>query len=317
VDFEAAMSNDPDYRSSSRDVEKHLLELTNENIDGLIFDLRNNGGGSLQEVNEMTGLFIKTGPVVQIRDSRNQITRLGDLDPKLIYSGPLAVVVNRLSASASEIFAGAVQDYGRGIIVGSQTFGKGTVQSMEGLNSGRVKYTEAKYYRINGDSTQNRGVIPDIIFPSFLDHDEIGESSLPQTMAWDQIQSADYFRIASLDSIVDSLITEHKKRIAEDPDFKYLSERADLLKENRKKSTISLNEIERREERESMKERLLDMENRRRQALGLELYKDYAEMESAEKEKEKEEETDFQQDSMLRETGEILTDWLFELRPEK
>jgi carboxyl-terminal processing protease len=308
VDFEAAMSGNPDYRSSTRDVEKLIRELENDNIDGLIIDLRNNGGGSLQEADEMTGLFINTGPVVQIRDAEDDITLVRDLDPKLVYDGPMAVLVNRLSASASEIFAGAIQDYGRGIVVGSRTYGKGTVQSLEALEPGRVKFTQAKYYRINGDSTQNRGVIPDIIFPSIIDQDEIGESSLPETMAWDKIHPAAYHRLAILTSTIDYLKTKHIQRVKEDPDFKYLSARVAFLEESRKKTRVTLNESERRQERESIEQSLLAMENTRREALGKEPYKDYAELESA----EKNEEDDMQNDSELKETGEILTDWLTE-----
>lgn len=306
VDFEAAMSGDPDYRSSTRDVEKLINELISENIDSLIIDLRNNGGGSLQEADDMTGLFIPIGPVVQIRDSENKTMLIRDLDPKMVYGGPMAVLVNRLSASASEIFAGAIQDYGRGIVIGSQTYGKGTVQSMERLDPGRLKYTQAKYYRVNGESTQNKGVIPDIAFPSIIDHDEIGESSLPQTMAWDRIAPANYQNMAILPPILDSLEKQHQKRISENPDFIYLMERVKFLEENRKKNSASLNESERRKERELIEQRLLAMENRRREALGKEQYKDYSEMESA----EEEEDDDSQEDSLLKETGEILTDWL-------
>ncbi|MGD9160338.1 MAG: carboxy terminal-processing peptidase [Desulfobacteraceae bacterium] len=306
VDFEAAMSGDTDFRSSTRDVERLIWQLQGENIDGLIIDLRNNGGGSLQEADDMTGLFISTGPVVQIRDADDRITIGRDHDSKLAYSGPMAVLVNRLSASASEIFAGAIQDYGRGIVIGSQTFGKGTVQSMESLKPGRVKYTQAKYYRINGDSTQNRGVIPDIVFPTIIDQDEIGESSLPQTMAWDHIQPVNYHRLAMLTATINYLDKLHKQRIAENADFKYLNERVAFMEENKKKTTTSLNESERRQERKTIEQRLLAMENRRRQALGKEPYKDYAALETA----EKEEDNDLKKDFKLQETGEILTDWV-------
>jgi len=308
IDIQAAMSGAPDYRSSTRDVEKLILELLNENIDSLIIDLRNNGGGSLQEANAMTGLFIRTGPVVQIRNADDRIELYGDPNPKLVYTGPMAVLVNRLSASASEIFAGAIQDYGRGIVIGSQTFGKGTVQSLDSLKPGRLKYTQSKYYRISGDSTQKRGVIPDIIFPTALDQHEIGESSLPQTMAWDQIQPVNYRRLAVLVPTIDYLDKLHKQRITENADFKYLNERVTLLEENRKKTRVPLNESERRQESESVEQRLLTMENMRRQAHGEKPYIDYAELESA----ENEEDSDLKQDKMLQEIGEILTDWLTE-----
>jgi carboxyl-terminal processing protease len=310
-DFEAAMSGDVNYKSSTRDVERLINELLAEGIDSLVIDLRNNGGGSLEEAKDMTGLFIKEGPVVQIRDADDDVSEYSDSDPKVVYSGPLAILVNRLSASASEILAGAIQDYGRGIVVGSQTFGKGTVQSMEPLEPGRLKFTQAKYYRINGESTQNRGVIPDIIFPEIIDVDEIGESSLPQTMAWDQIQATDYSRVSVLTPAIKYFKERHMLRIKDNPEFIHLNERISFLEENRKKTRVSLNESERRKEEELLKQRMLDIENRLRQALGQEPYKEYAEMEKAEKERaEKEKKNDLEPDSMLKETGEILTDWL-------
>ena len=306
VDFEAALSHDPNYRSSIRDVEKLILELLNEDIASLIIDLRDNGGGALQEANDMVGLFIRTGPVVQIRNADNRVELYSDLNPKLVYTGPMAVLVNRLSASASEILAGAIQDHGRGIVIGSQTFGKGTVQSVNRLKPGRLKYTQSKYYRISGDSTQERGVIPDIVIPSVLDHDEIGESSLPQAMAWDQIQPVRYRRLANLAPTIDYLENLHKQRISKSADFIYLNEYVRFLEENRKKTRRSLNESKRRQERESVKQHLLAMENRRRQALGLKPYNDYAELESA----KNEEDSDSRHDSMLQETGDILIDWM-------
>ena len=306
IDFEAAMSGDPNYRSSTRDVEKLILELEKENIDALVMDLRNNGGGSLQEATDMTGLFIRTGPIVQIRDSSNRIELQSDLNPKLVYTGPLAVLVNRLSASASEIFAGAIQDHGRGIIVGSQTFGKGTVQTINNLDPGRLKYTQSKYYRISGDSTQERGVIPDIFFPPTLDHDEIGESALPQAMAWDQIPPARYRKLANLQPIIKYLNQLHKQRVMENPDFRFLSKRIAFLEENRLKTRTSLQETERKLEQDKMKKQFLDMENERRKAKGQPLYKDYAELEAAEKDKDGNDDAD----GMLQETGDILIDWL-------
>lgn len=300
------MSGDPNYRSSTRDVEKLILELEKENIDALVMDLRNNGGGSLQEATDMTGLFIRTGPIVQIRDSSNRIELQSDLNPKLVYTGPLAVLVNRLSASASEIFAGAIQDHGRGIIVGSQTFGKGTVQTINNLDPGRLKYTQSKYYRISGDSTQERGVIPDIFFPPTLDHDEIGESALPQAMAWDQIPPARYRKLANLQPIIKYLNQLHKQRVMENPDFRFLSKRIAFLEENRLKTRTSLQETERKLEQDRMKKQFLDMENERRKAKGQPLYKDYAELEAAEKDKDGNDDAD----GMLQETGDILIDWL-------
>lgn len=313
-DFEAAMSGDANFKSSTRDVERLIYELLDEKIQGLILDLRNNGGGSLQEAKDMTGLFLTEGPVVQIRDADDDVMLYSDTDPRLVYNGPVAVLVNRLSASASEILAGAIQDYGRGIVVGSQTFGKGTVQSMEPLEPGRIKYTQAKYYRINGHSTQNRGVIPDIIFPEVINKEEIGESSLPQTMAWDQIKESDYNMVSVLTPVINYLKERHMLRIKDNPEFTYLDERISFLEESRKRTRVSLNESVRLKEEEAMKQRLLEMENRRRQALGQEPYKEYAEIEKAEEEKaEREKKNGEEPDSLLHETGEILADWLVKL----
>lgn len=317
-DFEAAMSGDANYKSSTRDVQRLINELLVEKIECLILDLRNNGGGSLQEAKDMTGLFITEGPVVQIRDADDGINLYSDTDPKVVYGGPLIVLVNRLSASASEILAGAIQDYGRGIIAGSQTFGKGTVQGMEPLEPGRLKYTQAKYYRINGHSTQNRGVIPDIILPEVIDTDEIGESSLPQTMAWDQIAETYYNRVSLLTTDINNLTALHKQRIKDNPEFIYLNERISFLEENRKKTRVSLNESERLKEEDSMKQRLLDIENRRRAALGEVPYKEYAEMEKTEKEKAEKEKGNAQEhDSILKETGEIIIDWVIDKTKNK
>lgn len=306
IDFRAAMSGDPNYRSSTRDVEKLIRELQQEDISGLIIDLRNNGGGSLQEANDLTGLFIPTGPIVQIRGAGNHIEPYSDVNPKLVYGGPLAVMVNRLSASASEIFAGAIQDYERGIIIGSRTFGKGTVQTINPMNAGQLKYTQAKYYRINGDSTQERGIIPDIHFPAILDSSEIGESTLPQAMPWDQIQPARYRKLANLESIIVHLDKLHKQRTASDPDFLYLRDRLAFLEESRSKNQASLKESVRRQERKDAEQRLLQMENQRRVGKGLEPLKAYSELEKL----EENEDSDKPSDGLVQEVGNILIDWL-------
>ncbi|MFT6423020.1 MAG: carboxyl-terminal processing protease, partial [Thalassolituus sp.] len=190
IDFQGRMENRPDYRSTTRDVRRLITELQEENIDGLMIDLRSNGGGSLEEAINLTGLFIPTGPVVQVRGARGNVEVLQDLDPEVLYSGPMTVVVNRLSASASEIFAGAIQDYGRGLVIGGQTFGKGTVQSLRPLTEGQLKITQAKFYRVSGESTQHQGVIPDIMFPSLFDKEKIGESALTLALPWDTIKPA-------------------------------------------------------------------------------------------------------------------------------
>ena len=205
IDFKAYRRGDPDYRSTTRDVRKLLTELQEKNVDAVVLDLRNNGGGSLQEATELTGLFIERGPTVLVRDAQGQVQVLDDPDTGVAYTGPLAVMVNRLSASASEIFAGAMQDYGRALIVGEPTFGKGTVQSIQPLNHGELKLTLAKFYRVSGQSTQHRGVVPDIGYPSLLETTDIGESSLPRALPWDTIKPVPYRMESHLESLIEPL----------------------------------------------------------------------------------------------------------------
>ncbi|MFT5073146.1 MAG: carboxyl-terminal processing protease, partial [Patiriisocius sp.] len=187
MDFDAFRKGDQDYKSTTRDVRNLLKELSNEKVDGIVLDLRNNGGGSLNESTTLTDLFIDYGPVVQIKDSQQYVYRNQRAKIPAVYDGPLLVMINRLSASASEILAGALQDYGRALIVGSQSFGKGTVQELNGLSSGQLKLTVSKFYRVSGDSTQHRGVLPDIAFPSAYDTDEVGESHEENALPWDSI----------------------------------------------------------------------------------------------------------------------------------
>lgn len=306
LDYRAAMAGDPDFRSSTRDVERLIKELQEENVDGLIIDLRNNGGGSLQEANELTGLFIPTGPVVQIRGANDKVNVFSDVNPKTVYTGPLAVMVNRLSASASEIFAGAIQDHGRGLVIGSQTFGKGTVQGIDPLKPGRLKYTQAKYYRISGKGTQERGIIPDIGYPALLDKDQIGESSLPEALPWDTIPAARYKKMKDLKPVIRYLGESHRKRISEHPDFRYLQERARFLEENRRRTQTSLRIADRRTEREQSEQRLLAMENQWRKAKGMDSLETYEELEKL----QTSEEGTRPSDGLLEETGHILIDWM-------
>jgi carboxyl-terminal processing protease len=280
IDFKAAQSGDPNYKSTTRDVRKLIKELKQEKIDGLIVDLRNNGGGSLQEVNTLVGLFIKSGPTVQIKTSDGRISQLSDDSHSVAYSGPLGVLVNRLSASASEIFAGAIQDYNRGIIIGNQTFGKGTVQALQQLDRGQLKLTHAKFYRISGDSTQNLGVIPDIIFPALYDKKEIGESSLPEALIWDQVSKANYDLNYSpkLKSMYPSLNKRHERRSVKLPDFLYIQETVARIDENKSKKTVSLNEKKRRQEYKKSREKQLQIENRRRIAKNEKPFKNIQEL---------------------------------------
>lgn len=310
IDFDAYHRGDPDYRSTTRDVLKLLLELRQEKIDGLILDLRDNGGGSLHEVNSLVGLFIRTGPVVQVRWANGQVEPDGDTDDAVYYDGPLAVMVNRLSASASEIFAAAIQDYGRGLVIGEQTFGKGTVQTLRPLNQGQLKVTQAKFYRISGDSTQLQGVMPDIVFPSLVDYSEIGESALPNAMPWDTIRPARFLRLGDFGQDLAALRTNSQQRTETDPDFRYIREQLALLEEARQRKIVSLREATRRTERDDLRARSLEIENRRRVARGEKPFADYAALEAFNEERaaatEKMENP--VDEAMLREAGQVLAD---------
>lgn len=309
ADFEAKNANDPNYRSTTRDVSNLIIKLKEENIDGLIIDLRNNGGGSLAEVNNLVGLFIPKGPTVQVHYSFGHTQVLADQDPSVLYDGPLVVLTNRLSASASEIFAGAIQDYGRGLIVGSQTFGKGTVQTLIPLFRGQMKVTNAKFYRVSGESTQHRGVIPDIAYPEIYDVEKIGESALEEALPWDKIDASKYKPQHSLTNVIPQLEKAHAKRIKNNPDFNYLNEQVEFLKELRNDTSISLNIKTREKEREDMEARRLALENKRRKAKGLELL-DHLEEESDEPSMEETDKKDATEDALLVEGGEILVDFI-------
>ena len=270
IDFDAYRRGDKNYRSTTRDVQKLIAELAAEDIEGLIIDLRDNGGGSLQEANQLTGLFIEYGPTVQIRSAESRVWRDGKRRRSSYYDGPLAVMINRLSASASEIFAGAIQDYGRGIVVGEQSFGKGTVQSLVSLQEGQLKITESKFYRISGDSTQHRGVIPDITYPSLFDPNEIGESALDNALAWDQIAPARFNRYHDYGAIMPMLTTLHEKRAANDPDYRYLEDQVTIAREARSITALPLQESGRVAMRDDQETKALVIENKRRAAKGLE-----------------------------------------------
>ena len=232
-------------------------------------DLRRNGGGSLSEANSLVGLFIRRGPTVQVRDAEGNNIVQGDPDPEIIYDGPLAVLVNRLSASASEIFAGAIQDYQRGLVLGSQTFGKGTVQELVGLGDGQMKITRAKFYRISGESTQHKGVTPDIVFPDLYDSvEDIGESALPTALPWDTIEPNYYRPYSDLKSIIPSLTTRHESRLTGDPDFNFIEAQIARAFENREKNQFTLNEAALLAERAESDQWRLQITNTRRIAKG-------------------------------------------------
>ncbi|MGB0692610.1 MAG: carboxy terminal-processing peptidase [Pseudomonadales bacterium] len=270
VDFRAMQKGDRNYRSTTRDVKRLIRELTAEHVDGIVIDLRDNGGGSLQEAKTLTGLFIDRGPTVQIRSKSNRVDILDDRDISVIYDGPLAVLVNRLSASASEIFAGAIQDYERGVIIGTQTFGKGTVQSLLPLNRGQLKMTQAKFYRISGESTQERGIIPDVIYPSSYDPENIGESTLEDPLPWDKINATSYRSKSSIDEYVPELRWLHQDRISDNADFNYLKDAFAYHKARSEEDVISLSEARRRQEQADREAFWLALENTKRAAQGLE-----------------------------------------------
>ena len=327
IDFDAYRRGDKNYRSTTRDVQKLIAELASEDIEGLVIDLRDNGGGSLQEANQLTGLFIEYGPTVQIRSAESRVWRDGKRRRTNYYDGPLAVMINRLSASASEIFAGAIQDYGRGIVVGEQSFGKGTVQSLVSLKEGQLKITESKFYRISGDSTQHRGVIPDITYPSLFDPNEIGESALDNALAWDQIAPARFNRYHDYGAIMPMLTTLHEKRAANDPDYRYLEDQVSIAQEARSITALPLQESGRVAMRDDQESKALVIENKRRVAKGLEPLDSLSgdseeEAALAEAPTETEEATDTTEgsegeefgDVLLMETGRILVDAIT-LRP--
>lgn len=275
-DFAARSRGDEDYTSTSRDVARLISELEEQGIDGIVMDLRQNGGGHLSEATELSGLFIDEGPVVQLRETRGNIQVLDDPSQSAVYDGPLAVLVDRYSASASEIFAAAIQDYERGVIIGQQTFGKGSVQNlfnldrmMRGEENGQLTLTIGKYYRVTGESTQNRGVIPDIELPSDIPTEAVGESTRDTALPWDRIQPTRFRAEPSLDSEIALLYDSHRARSANDPDFNYLINDFAARNENWDQKTVSLNLAKRREEQDESDRKRLERENLRRVAHGL------------------------------------------------
>ena len=274
LDFEAYRNRDPDYRSTTKDVYRLLGELDKEGVDGIVLDLRNNGGGSLYEATALTDLFIGYGPVVQIRDANQRVYRNQRATRPPVYKGPLLVMINRLSASASEIFAGAMQDYGRALVVGSQSFGKGTVQDVTGLSAGQLKMTTSKFYRVSGDSTQHRGVLPDIAFPSAYDPEEVGESHQDHALPWDRIRAVPHSSNNELKPLIAPLLDAHKLRSQNDPDYAHMLGQLALTKSWSQQNSLSLSIEARRARSQQWDEELFTLENIRRKKKGLELYAD-------------------------------------------
>jgi len=278
-DFEGRRRNNGDYASATRDVAKLLVKLRGEGVDGVVLDLRNNGGGSLTEAIELSGLFIDRGPVVQVRESGGRVSVESDSDAGIAWEGPLAVLINRGSASASEIFAGAMQDYGRGLVIGETTFGKGTVQNLvdldrwpanESARFGQVKLTIAQFFRVNGSSTQHKGVEPDIAFPASVDASEFGESTYDNALPWTRIAAVPHTRYGNFGPLLPKLRVLHDERVADSKEYQWWSEDVAQFKAERAKKSVSLNEAERRAERDR-NEAKRKLRQEQRKALGLAL----------------------------------------------
>jgi len=326
IEFEAYRRRDPNYKSTTRDVRLILDTLRQENVDAVVLDLRNNGGGSLQEAIELTGLFIDKGPVVQVRDVRDRVEVDNDNDPGVAWDGPFGVLINRFSASASEIFAGAIQDYGSGIVLGTQSYGKGTVQSAidmsrfisatnklllkaKGLDKdpdtpngapefGQINITMGKFYRVTGSSTQHKGVIPDIAFPTQYTAEKFGESSEPSALPWDQIKPSNFTAVADLTGLKDQLKGIHESRMEKSPEYAYLMEDIEEFQKLDSIQEISLNQDKLKQEREKTKAKNRARINKGLELRGLPLWK----------EGEPQPKTDF--DFVLDESLNVIADYI-------
>jgi carboxyl-terminal processing protease len=311
IDFNAYQNRDSDYRSSSNDVEDILKDFNAKDVDGIILDLRNNGGGALIEANKIVGLFVSSGPTVQVKHKTGYIQPYGARNAKQAWQKPMAVLVNRYSASASEIVAGAIQDYKRGIVIGQRTFGKGTVQSLDNISKGQIKITESKYYRVDGSSTQNKGVLPDIELLSTWDIKSVGESSYPTALEWDTVRP---YRHKKFDFDADKVLkikNMYSQRLTTSPNLEYLSAVRDRYNINQDKKLLSLNLDTRKSEKEARKDWLLQIENKRREGLGLEKFLNYEDFNENNKKGENiNNDIDFKRDYLLIESANIINDYL-------
>ena len=309
-DVEAQNAGEKDFRSTTRDVRRLINELKAEKIDGLVLDLRGNGGGYLPEATALTGLFVDKGPVVQLKVTTGELEVQDDPEPGVAYNGPLAVLVDRFSASASEIFAGAIQDYRRGVVIGQRTFGKGTVQNLVPLDrwsprpvNGQLTVTIGKFYRVTGESTQHRGVEPDVPLPSQIDLEEFGESALDGALPWDRIPGVP-FRSEPKQLPIAALGTEEKSRADRDPDYRWFVADLAAAEALRKQTSLSLNLQQRKEERERIDRERLSRENDRRAAQNLPALKTAEELAEAKF-----------PDTVLAQAAEIMSDMITGLRP--
>ena len=311
IDFNAYQNRKLDYKSSSNDVENILKIFNSEGVDAVVLDLRNNGGGALIEANKIVGLFVSSGPTVQVKHKAGYIQPYGSSNAEQVWQKPMAVLVNRYSASASEIVAGAIQDYQRGLVIGQRTFGKGTVQSLESISSGQIKITESKYYRIDGSSTQNKGVIPDIELLSTWDIESVGESSYPTALEWDTVRPYRHKKFNFNPNQVDEIKDLYSKRLDTNPNLKYLSEVRERYYLNKDKKLLSLNLDTRKLEKNAREDWLLQIENNRRKDLGLDTFLTYEDFnESNKKNENANNDIDFERDYLLIESTNIINDYL-------
>ena len=312
IDFDEYQKRNKEYRSSSRDVKNILKDFNNSGVDAVVLDLRNNGGGALIEANRIIGLFVSSGPTVQVKQKRGYIQPYGDTRAIQEWDKPLLVLVNRYSASASEIVAGAIQDYRRGIVVGQRTFGKGTVQSLENLSEGQIKITESKYYRVNGMSTQNKGVIPDIELPSTWDIESVGESSYPTALEWDVIRPYRHNKFKLNKNLIGEVINQFELRLNDEPNLNYLKQVRERYDLNKNKKLITLNIENRETQKELRKDWLLEIENERREANGLNIFATFKEMQDFNDDEEDFNENliDLKNDYQLLESTKIINDFI-------
>jgi carboxyl-terminal processing protease len=314
IDFNAWRNRDPNFRSSSKDVENILKKFNDQEVDAVLIDLRGNSGGSLFEANKLTGLFVSSGATLQVKESNGSVRPWGDARAKQIWKKPMAVMVDRYSASASEIFAGAIQDYQRGIIIGQKTFGKGTVQKLDNLSSGQIKITESKFYRITGAGMQSKGIHPDITLPSTWDIEEIGESSYDTALPWDEIKPIRFKKFSMVPTLISKLNDEHLTRVDQSPNLQYILDMRKRYEIQKNKEVISLNLTNRRVEKEERQSWALDIENKRRASLNLETFNSYKAMQDYNDAKETEDderdsEIEIDNDYLLNEGMQILSDY--------
>ena len=315
IDFNGWRNRDPDFRSSSKDIEKILAEFNEQNVDALLLDLRGNSGGSLYEANRLTGLFVAAGATVQVKESNGYVRPWGDGRAIQAWEKPLAVLVDRYSASASEILAGAIQDYERGIIIGDQTYGKGTVQKLDSLSAGQIKITESKFYRVSGESTQRKGIVPDILLPTYTNRDDFGEEALETALPWDVIKPIRHKKYGIDNNAIEAIRISVNHRAQEDPNLTYISSFRKTLEDERDIKFLSLNIEQRKKEKETREARYLGLENDRRESLKLETFDSYQDL--LDYRKALDEVIDVQNDLLLNEASRITTEYAIQLQNTK